>query len=620
MQLDPDLAAPDGDLALPPKALAPLTVRAFGQSVLLNVTSDVHLRDDSHWRLRAIYEPALASQTLAATGVAVDVGAGFGSFALPFALAFPNWTLWAFEPEPEAYAALRANLAAYKLTNVVAVNAAVAGAVAGEDTTAIATALAGGISGAELDALLPKRAFRRHVDMRGVIEASDVISADFEPCHYGTVPSEALRSLRPNLLKLTAPCAEAGVLQGLTAAPLDHLIGESWTHLPSALVYGPTSGLRQTWIPRAGDPLLRLRRSLPLSGRREGLDVVVAMYNAAPWIAECLGGILNGASDDTRVLVVDDASTDGSGAVVRESYAGDDRVVLHSKPNGGCASARNFGRMQSDASHIAFVDADDVPGPGLFAGLLDLARHTGAEIVQGGFELLHEGPGGERRGEPSYEASLDSLRHAHRHPFAPQPCHLVPSAQLMQGQPSIWRRVYRRDFLDNKKIWFPEHIRAFDDQLFQMLTLQAVANVPMLDGVSYLYRQHDRQDIRQGDERGFYSLEMFRLVLKRGVTEGWRDFHPVLKSFVNTVNWCWSGLRPDLRPAFERAAAELWVHAGFALGAEVFADLPAAGFAPPDFGFLATQLRRKLTGIGPSLGGVYLDAIEMHAGLVRRES
>ena len=606
------------------KSLPQLRARAFGRSLNLHVTADVYLRDDSYWRLRSIYEPALAAQTLATSGVALDVGAGFGCFAIPFALANRNWTVWAFEPDPEAFAALCLNIRAQQLTNVFAIHAAVGPATGPQDWTTIASALAALAAKGPEDAramtvlhqTLPVQNFRQHVDMRGVVELGAASAPEFDPVSYPVIPSAALLVLNPSLLKLTAPFAEAAVLSGLTDAPLDHVIGESWTHLPSHLVYGRTKGLRQTWIPRAGDPMLRLRRTVSLNQHRPGLDVVVAMYNARTWIKDCVDGILMGANDEIRVLVVDDGSTDGSGAVVRDTYAGNDRVHLLTKLNGGCASARNFGRLNSDASHIAFVDADDVPGPGLFAGLLELARHTGAEMVQGGFDLLHQDHG-DIRFEPSYEAQLPEIAQGHRHNFGDTTCVVVPASLLIQGQPSIWRRVYRRDFLDNRKIWFPEHIRAFDDQIFQLLTLQQVQDVPMLDGVSYGYRQHDLQDIRQGDERSFYSLEMFRMMLKRGVIEGWTDFRPMLRSYVNTVNWCWTGLRLDLRPAFENGAAELWVYALNTLDPAAFHDLPDDAFVPPDFAYHVRRLRAKLQPLQQSYGNIYLDSIDMHVGIVK---
>lgn len=627
MQLDDGLNDPEDVRSAKPalparKQLSPLTVRAFGQRLLLTVTADPYLREDSYWRLRSIYEPALAAQTLADQGVAVDVGAGFGCFSIPFAAAFPGWTIWAFEPDAAAFAALAHNIKTHKLGNVIAVNAAVTGGTAeNADLTLALTDLAAtgghdGIAAARLHSLLPQRRFRRHLDMNGILELDQPANADFEQCSCPTLPAASLAVLQPTLLKLTAPFAEAEVLDGLRDVALDHVIGESWTHLASDLVYGDTRGVRQTWIPRAGDKLLRLRRSKPLNGHRPGLDVVVAMYNSRHWIQDCVDGILQGGSPEIRALVVDDGSTDGSGDLVRELYEGNDCVVLLTKLNGGCASARNFGRMNSDASHVAFVDADDVPGPGLFSGLLELARHTGAEIVQGGFEMLLTGPDGAPQIQPSYETTVPEMIHAHRHNFGKQTCCLIPSWLLMQGQPTIWRRIYRRDFLDNRNIWFPEHIRAFDDQIFQMISLQNVADVPMLDGVTYGYRQHPGQDIKQGDERSFYSLEMFRMILKRGVSEGWNDFRPALQSYINTVNWCWSGLRPDLRPAFVKGAAELWVYANNTLGAHSFNGLPLDLFTPPDFIFYVNGFRDRLSALDHSYGSIYLDSINMHPGMV----
>ena len=451
--------------------------------------------------------------------------------------------------------------------------------------------------------------------MRGVIELGAATSEEFEGCEFACLPAEALLDLAPTFVKMTAPFAESGILQGLASAPLDHVIGESWTHIPSALVYGQTAGLRQTWIPRAGDPLLRLRRSTSLNGHRQGLDIVVALFNSVAWIEDCVSSLLADANPEIRVLVVDDGSNDGSGALVSDRFGGHDRVVILTKENGGCASARNYGRLHSDASHIAFVDADDMAGPGLFAGLLDLARHTGAEMVQGGFDRLQQTPDGGTVREATYESHQPEIHHAHRHPFGDSTCLLVPSWLMTQGQPSIWRRVYRRDFLDNKKIWFPEHIRAFDDQIFQLLTLQQVPNVPMLDGVHYLYRQHDRQDIRQGDARHFYSLEMFRLVLKRGISEGWNDFRPVLSSFVKTVNWCWNVLRADLRPAFVRGAAELWAYARITLPGDAFDGLHDDQFAAPDFAYHTRGFQDRLQHLDRSYGAVYLDSIDMHPAM-----
>lgn len=605
--LSPIVASLSDALPEPDASLAEtLPITGFGQKLTLSAPKFAFSRSDALWRLKHVYEPALTTQTLAQTGVAVDIGAGFGAFALPFAKAFPGWTVHCFEPDPASFACLTANIADLGLTNVVALPFA----VARDDADLPADDLAA------LGDRLPMRLYSRHLRDVGFMRPGDMQQFDFHGFTAPTLPAHLLTRLQPTLLKLTAPFAEAGIMVSLRDAPLDHIIGEAWSHIPSSLVNGACAGQRQTWIPRAGEPLLGLRRSNDLAGRAPRLDVVVAMYNTRAYVLDCIAGILNADSEDVRVLVVDDGSTDGCGDLVQAQYGSHPRVRLLRKPNGGCASARNFGRLHSDASHIAFVDADDVPGPGLYAGLLELARHTGAEIVQGGFEMLYEDEAG-LRVVPSYEPGDDIVKYAHRHPFGDTTCHLLPSTYLMQGQPTIWRRVYRRDFLDNRKIWFPEHIRAFDDQIFQMLTLQAVGNVPVLDGVAYGYRQHPAQDIRQGDERNFYSLEMFRLMLKRAMAEGWNDFTPLLRSFVNTVNWITAKLRPDLRPAFLRGAAELWVYARKALGDLPFQDLPISVFEPADFSHHAGVLETRLKHLDASYAWTYLDSFEMQVPMMK---
>ena len=608
------------------RAALPATVKvsAFGHSLELRAPAYRFLREDSTWRLREIYERALAAQVLEPDGVAVDIGAGFGAFALPFARAFPGWTVWCFEPDRKTYDTLVANIEALGLDNVIALPIAVGGPAGAAqdngsdkiDLTALQQAVGTGDRKA-LERVCRSQPYARNLIKSGFLQAGSEVPRGFRACTLPTLPASALAALQPRLLKLVAPQAEAAILEALAGVELDHVIGEMWTVPPARLVYGDKPGLRQTYLPVAGVPMLTLRRKAEPAARAPGLDVVVAMYNARDWIGDCIDGILASPGDEIRALVVDDGSTDGSGDMVRELYGDHPRVQLLPKANGGCASARNFGRLHSETSHIAFVDADDVPGPHLYSELLELARYTGAEMVQGGFEMLHANPDGSLRREPSYETGEDAFRRATRRAFGRGRCFMLPADVLIAGQPTIWRRVYRRDFLDNRKVWFPEHIRAFDDQIFQLLTLHYARSVPMAEHVTYGYRQHPGQDIKQGDERGFYSLEMFRLMLKRALNEGWNDMSPLITSFVNTVNWTHAGLRPDLRPVFSSATAELWVIMQKALGPGAFRDNPDRLLQLPDIDHHLAQLRSRLAGIDERYAWAYLDSADMHAQMVK---
>nr|WP_323011156.1 glycosyltransferase [Paracoccus sp. (in: a-proteobacteria)] len=92
---------------------------------------------------------------------------------------------------------------------------------------------------------------------------------------------------------------------------------------------------------------LNFNSGLHPKARRHGLDVAVAAYNAKEHLIECASSLLCEGRDDVRVIIVDDGSTDGSGEMAARHFRRDPRVRVERKPNGGCASARNYGRLVS---------------------------------------------------------------------------------------------------------------------------------------------------------------------------------------------------------------------------------------------------------------------------------
>ncbi|WP_140984179.1 glycosyltransferase [Asticcacaulis tiandongensis] len=286
-----------------------------------------------------------------------------------------------------------------------------------------------------------------------------------------------------------------------------------------------------------------------------GLDVVVAAYNANDFLIECVESLLCNDRDDVRIIVVNDGSTDGSEVKAQKHFANDPRVIVASKPNGGCASARNYGRLISDRTHIAFVDADDLVSDNFFADLYDLALYTGNEIVQAGFDIYDTEQ--DPVISPSYEDK--AFEKYNRQQFGQLEAIWLNSQDIIKGQPTIWRRVYRRDFLDNKKLYFPENIRAYDDYIFHITSLNCAGNIWMLPAHKYHYRQHAAQDIKAGDERHFYMFFMFGMLLRRSMEEGWPDFYPTAQSIMDSINWSSWKLRPDLVDSFLKAAANFCV-------------------------------------------------------------
>lgn len=92
------------------------------------------------------------------------------------------------------------------------------------------------------------------------------------------------------------------------------------------------------------------------------ISVVIPMYNSRKTIEDSIRSVLNQTRSDLidEVVVVDDGSTDESGQLVRETFAGESKVKIISKENGGVSTARNAGIKATDSEWIALLDSDDV--------------------------------------------------------------------------------------------------------------------------------------------------------------------------------------------------------------------------------------------------------------------
>jgi glycosyltransferase involved in cell wall biosynthesis len=87
------------------------------------------------------------------------------------------------------------------------------------------------------------------------------------------------------------------------------------------------------------------------------VSVIIPTYNRAASLAAALDSVLAQSYPKIEIVVVDDGSTDDTGAVVAR-YG--DRIRFQLKPNGGVATARNVGLAAATGELLAFLDSDDV--------------------------------------------------------------------------------------------------------------------------------------------------------------------------------------------------------------------------------------------------------------------
>ncbi len=95
------------------------------------------------------------------------------------------------------------------------------------------------------------------------------------------------------------------------------------------------------------------------------VSVIMAVYNAEPFIAEAANSVLEQDHSNLELLISDDGSTDRTLAIARDLASQDPRVkVLHEEVNHGKAAAANRALSVADGELIAWLDGDDVMLPG----------------------------------------------------------------------------------------------------------------------------------------------------------------------------------------------------------------------------------------------------------------
>lgn len=106
--------------------------------------------------------------------------------------------------------------------------------------------------------------------------------------------------------------------------------------------------------------------------RKGLLSVIVPVYKVEPYLRRCIDSIRNQTYKNLQIVLVDDGSPDGCGAICDEYTKLDDRIIAVHQENEGLSGARNNGLLFAEGEYIAFVDSDDWLHPQMYEILIHL--------------------------------------------------------------------------------------------------------------------------------------------------------------------------------------------------------------------------------------------------------
>ena len=165
----------------------------------------------------------------------------------------------------------------------------------------------------------------------------------------------------------------------------------------------------------AKEPVLPEPSPFALSAQGEpAVSIIVPSFNKRSFIGDMLRSVQQQSDGRWELIVVDDASTDGTAELLREMAASDPRIsVVALGANRGANHCRNLGIAQARGALIIFLDADDLLAPHCVARRLAVMEGSGLSFSVSTMEVFRERPGdhGQRWMPLTRDALADFFKH-----------------------------------------------------------------------------------------------------------------------------------------------------------------------------------------------------------------
>lgn len=219
------------------------------------------------------------------------------------------------------------------------------------------------------------------------------------------------------------------------------------------------------------------------------LSVIIPVYNDEKNIIRCLESLFNQTLKEIEIIVVNDASTDGTLTALQDYRKNHDFSIINEEYNCGAGHARNVGIRSAKSPYIAFIDSDD---------WLDLSTYSicarqfasAPDVIVFGLEyndLLHNHTEMKYHYERDYCISGDFALGLY--------AHTLPNE--IRITPIVNNKIYRRRYLLENNLFFHEGIWYQEDDAFTFEVLASARVVRIVSNCTYHYFQRENSLIHR---------------------------------------------------------------------------------------------------------------------------
>jgi len=281
------------------------------------------------------------------------------------------------------------------------------------------------------------------------------------------------------------------------------------------------------------------------------ISVIVPVYNTADFLPRTIESILTQTFRNLELILVDDGSTDSSGAICDEYAINDNRIVVLHQENKGVSAARNIGIDVAQGEWIGFVDSDDYIEPFMYEKLLNTAIQNDVLISAG--ELIRITPTSEEANYLEYSDDYIQSVKVSAILYLEHALHMLTKYWFCSSLFHI------SIFSGNDAVRFDEKLHFVEDWLFVTETALKVDFISVIPETLYTYvirdgsAAHSAVTLKHmsgfdGDEK---LLKLISPISEKLTVEIKSFFTSVAVIFINNTLKC-KQYNPELLPKLKR--------------------------------------------------------------------
>ena len=176
------------------------------------------------------------------------------------------------------------------------------------------------------------------------------------------------------------------------------------------------------------------------------VSVIVPVYNVEKYLDKCLKTVVNQTYGDLEILLINDGSTDNSGAICKVWAASDDRIQYIEKQNEGLGPTRNLGLHLAKGEYVLFIDSDDWWEYDAVEKLNAMACKYDADIVYMNFYYSEYKDGVLNERPYIRHYTMDGAVDAKQFPKI-----------IFDEDARMWSKMFRRSLFIKNNIYMPAH-------------------------------------------------------------------------------------------------------------------------------------------------------------------